>query len=164
MYRLKGALALASALAFGTCLAQSLDPADPAKLSVSQYRIDAWQTEQGLPQNTVQAMLQTRDGRLWVGTGGGLARFDGARFTTFETSPVRDLSARPIFGFMEDRDGGLWIGHSRGATRYAGGRFERVITDEQMQGRRVWAFSCQRGAGTASSRTTSATLYSPTSA
>ena len=141
MHRLKGALALASALAFGTCLGQSLDPADPAKLSVSQYRIDGWQTEQGLPQNTVQAMLQTRDGRLWVGTGGGLARFDGARFTTFENSPVRDLSARPIFGFMGDRDGALWIGHSRGASRYAGGRFERVISDELMQGRRVWSFA-----------------------
>lgn len=141
MHRLIGGLGLASALAIGTCLAQSLDPADPARLSVSQYRIDGWQTEQGLPQNTVQAMLQTRDGRLWVGTGGGLARFDGARFTTFENSPVRDLSARPVFGFMEDREGGLWIGHSRGATRYANGRFERVIGDDLMQGRRVWAFA-----------------------
>jgi diguanylate cyclase (GGDEF)-like protein len=134
-------VAAAAALAFANCLAQSLDPADPSKLSVSQYRIDGWQTEQGLPQNTVQAMLQTRDGRLWVGTGGGLARFDGARFTTFETSPVPDLSARPIFGFMEAADGALWIGHSRGATRYSGGRFERVVTDEHMQGRRVWAFA-----------------------
>lgn len=141
MHWLLRAAALASALPFGACLAQSLNPADLAKLSVSQYRVDGWQTEQGLPQNTVQVMHQTRDGHLWVGTGGGLARFDGVRFTTFEDSPVREISSRPIFGFMEDREGALWIGHSRGATRRVGGRFERVIGDDLMQGRRVWAFA-----------------------
>ena len=43
-----------------------------------------WETEQGLPQNTVQTLYQTRDGHLWIGTGAGLARFDGIRFATFE--------------------------------------------------------------------------------
>ncbi|WP_395699441.1 two-component regulator propeller domain-containing protein [Aquabacterium sp.] len=116
----------------------SLDPARPA---LSQFKIDRWQTEQGLPLNTVQAMLQARDGTLWVGTGGGLARFDGLRFSTFEDAPVTELASGPIFGFMEDAQGALWIGHSLGATRYRAGRFERVFTDEQMEGRRVWAFA-----------------------
>ncbi len=68
--------------------AQTINPLDPSKMAVTQYKIDGWQTEQGLPQNTVQSMYQTRDGYLWVGTGGGLARFDGIRFTTFESSFV----------------------------------------------------------------------------
>ena len=45
------------------------------------YFIGAWQTEDGLPQNSVTAVVQTRDGYLWLGTYSGLARFDGARFT-----------------------------------------------------------------------------------
>ena len=121
--------------------AQTMDPIDPAKMAVTQYKIDGWQTEQGLPQSTVQTMYQARDGYLWVGTGGGLARFDGIRFATFESSSLPELGARPIFGFMQDAEGNLWIGHSRGASRYRNGSFERVIADELMEGRRVWAFA-----------------------
>ena len=40
------------------------------------YFIRAWQTENGLPQNSVTAVVQTRDGYLWLGTYSGLARFD----------------------------------------------------------------------------------------
>jgi len=86
-------------------------------------------------------MYQTRDGYLWVGTGAGLARFDGIRFATFESAAVPEVVARPIFGFMEDAEGFLWIGHSRGASRYRNGRFERAFGDELMEGRRVWAFA-----------------------
>ena len=113
---------------------------DPAKTSITQYKIDGWQTEQGLPLNTVQAMYQTRAGYLWVGTAGGLARFDGIRFATFESSPVQELVSRPIFGFMEDAEGTLWIGHSRGAARYSNGRFEPAFDSTVTDGRRVWAF------------------------
>jgi len=42
-----------------------------------------WQTGDGLPQNSVNALAQTRDGYLWIGTSGGLARFDGVLFRTF---------------------------------------------------------------------------------
>src|SRR5687767_2520320 len=42
-----------------------------------------WTTVDGLPQNTVNVTLQTKDGFLWIGTNAGLARFDGARFRTF---------------------------------------------------------------------------------
>ena len=48
------------------------------------YFTRTWQVEQGLPQNKVTAVLQTRDGYLWVGTYNGLARFDGVRFTVFD--------------------------------------------------------------------------------
>jgi len=39
-----------------------------------------WGREDGLPNETVTALLQTHDGYLWVGTVGGLARFDGVEF------------------------------------------------------------------------------------
>lgn len=49
-----------------------------------QYRFDTWTTENGLPQNTINDILQTRDGYLWLATYGGLVRFDGARFVVFD--------------------------------------------------------------------------------
>ena len=66
----------------------------------------------GLPDNTVNALLQTRDGYLWVGTGAGLVRFDGLNFTS---SGIGDV---PITALLEDHQGGLWIGtQGRGAIR-----------------------------------------------
>jgi len=45
-----------------------------------QYALRTWTSEQGLPQNSISCVLQTRDGLLWIGTRSGLARFDGAEF------------------------------------------------------------------------------------
>ncbi len=134
------ALALAWALA-PSAQAQTLNPADASQTAISQFKIDRWQTGQGLPMNTVQTLFQTRDGYLWVGTGGGLARFDGSRFVAFESSVGTVLASRPVFGFMEDAQGALWIGHSWGATRYRQGRFELAFAHELTEGRRVWAFA-----------------------
>ena len=143
MLRFLCVFACVSMLVPSSASAQSLDLGDRKK-ALTQYKIDTWQTEQGLPLNTVQTFLQTRDGYLWVGTGGGLARFDGARFTTFETAEVPEVSSQPIFGMMEDAAGGLWIGHSKGAARYLRGRFEVAMAADVTAGRRVWAFAQSR--------------------
>jgi ligand-binding sensor domain-containing protein len=50
--------------------------------------IQSWGTEVGLPQNAVNAIAQTRDGYLWLGTHDGLARFDGVRFKVFLASKM----------------------------------------------------------------------------
>jgi hypothetical protein len=47
-----------------------------------------WRSADGLPQESVWAVAQTRDGYLWIGTGGGLARFDGFHFQVFGTARV----------------------------------------------------------------------------
>lgn len=112
--------------------------------ALTQYKIDAWQTDQGLPLNTVQCLLQTRDGYLWIGTGGGLARFDGVRFATFENSSNPELASRSIFGLMEDSAGNLWIGHGHGAVIYRDGRFRTMFGREVTNGRRVWSFAQAR--------------------
>jgi ligand-binding sensor domain-containing protein len=57
--------------------------ASTAAYASSDWIVRTWDTSDGLPQNTINAMVQTRDGFLWVGTSGGLARFDGVRFRTF---------------------------------------------------------------------------------
>lgn len=72
----------------------------------------SWQTEDGLPQNSINAILEARDGFLWVGTSGGLARFDGVRFRTFGLQD--GLRAVRISALAEDPRGGLWIGTTGG--------------------------------------------------
>src|SRR5579863_3527224 len=58
---------------------------DPVK-AITQYVHDVWQTEAGLPQNSVLTIAQTLDGYLWLGTEEGLVRFDGSRFAVFDKS------------------------------------------------------------------------------
>jgi ligand-binding sensor domain-containing protein/signal transduction histidine kinase len=94
--------------------------------SVMPYRIRAWQTDDGLPQNSVYAITQTPDGYLWVGTREGLARFDGARFVALGDNAPAELSRGWITALCASRDGSLWIGcEGYGLTRFKDGRFTR---------------------------------------
>ena len=99
----------------------------------AQYRIDVWTTENGLPQNTITSMLQTRDGYLWLGTFGGLTRFDGVRFTVFDVGNTKGLKSNRILGLCEDRAGNLWIGTERGGlARYREGNFTTYTTKDGL--------------------------------
>ena len=75
---------------------------DPGK-AVTQYMHDVWQTEQGLPQNTVTAIVQAPDGYLWLGTQEGLVRFDGVRFTVFDTRTTPELGHNFVLCLLADR-------------------------------------------------------------
>lgn len=102
-----------------------LSPARAASLPEGGYSIHVWQTEEGLPQNTVTTITQTRDGYIWIGTYGGLARFDGERFQNFDAVNTPYLQDSRIVSLYEDKEGVLWIGHDSGhVTRYRNGRFE----------------------------------------
>jgi len=76
---------------------------------LSRYVLDVWQSENGMPSSTVLSVLQTRDGYLWMGTFGGLVRFDGVQFTTFNSANTPLIKANGIFGLHQDREGGLWV-------------------------------------------------------
>jgi signal transduction histidine kinase/ligand-binding sensor domain-containing protein len=93
----------------------------------AQYLIRRWQTEQGLPQNSVTAIVQTRDGYLWFGTYAGLVRFDGVRFQVFDADTTPELVNSRVTSLFEGADGTLWIGHETGnLTRLQHGRFQAV--------------------------------------
>jgi signal transduction histidine kinase/ligand-binding sensor domain-containing protein/ActR/RegA family two-component response regulator len=84
---------------------QALDP----HRAITHYNHTVWHTVEGLPQDSVRSIAQTRDGYLWLGTQAGLTRFDGERFTVFDhlNSP---LKADHILALCASRDGSLWIG------------------------------------------------------
>ena len=62
----------------------------------SPFLITRWTTENGLPQNSVAAIVQTPDGYLWLGTFGGLVRFDGVKFTVFSSVNTPALRSNRI--------------------------------------------------------------------
>jgi ligand-binding sensor domain-containing protein/signal transduction histidine kinase len=74
------------------------------------FTIRSWQSQDGLPEDTVQALAQTLDGYLWVGTSGGLLRFDGARFRLFAHENTPAFGENSVFCLLAAHDGRLWIG------------------------------------------------------
>jgi diguanylate cyclase (GGDEF)-like protein len=119
---------------------RAADALDPAR-SLTQYKNDRWQTEEGLPQNTVQALVQSREGYLWVGTMVGLARFDGVRFSTLDSRSAPELGSRSILGLMEDAEGNLWIGRSGAALLHRNGKYQVAFGEDVTAGKSVWSFS-----------------------
>src|SRR4051812_41462190 len=73
-------------------LSTSSAPSQTVLRTSADYLIHVWRSEDGLPQNSVNCLAQTPDGYLWVGTrSGGLARFDGIRFVTFNPQSTPEL-------------------------------------------------------------------------
>ena len=109
--RLVNTLVLVIASFLPTLQAQaSLDP----NKAITQYIHKSWQTDAGLPQNLVTAIAQTPNGYLWLGTEGGLVRFDGLKFTIFGKRDIPGLNTTLVTALMADRQGSLWIGTGSG--------------------------------------------------
>jgi len=75
-----------------------------------QFVSRTWSIDNGLPANGVLALLRTQDGYLWIGTEGGLVRFNGDDFHTFDPDRFGDLSYQGVTCLAESDDGGIWIG------------------------------------------------------
>jgi signal transduction histidine kinase/ligand-binding sensor domain-containing protein len=91
----------------------------------SEYLVETWQTERGLPDNFVNDIAQTPDGYLWIGTFNGLARFNGVEFVVFDAANTPELSTSRIVKLHCDRKGRLWIISEYGdLTQWAEGRFK----------------------------------------
>jgi ligand-binding sensor domain-containing protein len=73
-----------------------------------------WNTDDGLPDNSISGIAQSPDGFLWVGTPSGLARFDGAHFEIFSPANVPDTGSRAVRVMTLDHLGRLWLGTDRG--------------------------------------------------
>ncbi len=106
------------------------------------YFTRTWQVEQGLPQNKVTAIVQARDGYLWLGTYNGLARFDGVRFTVFDDNNTPELRSSRITSLFEAADGALWIGTESGdVSRYLDGHFAAVPLRANWSGGKIYAIT-----------------------
>jgi signal transduction histidine kinase/ligand-binding sensor domain-containing protein len=96
---------------------------DPAK-DIAQYVRQTWGPESALPPS-VQAIAQTADGYLWIGTEAGLARFDGVRFTIFNKKNTAALHSDQVTALLVDQKQNLWVGtHGGGISRFARGNMD----------------------------------------
>ena len=86
----------------------------PALAASPRYHFNVWTTENGLPHNSIEAIHQTRDGYLWLTTPDGLARFDGVRFTIFNTANTKGIKSNRFTCVFEDDTGALWMLNSAG--------------------------------------------------
>ena len=97
--------------------------------------------ENGLPQNTVQALAQTKDGFLWLGTEAGLVRFDGVEFQTYDRNSNPALPGSDIRCLLESRGGALWIGTNAGLARWKDGAVTAFTTQDGLPGNGILTIS-----------------------
>lgn len=100
-----------------SCFAQhnvSLD----TKKSLSQYIFRTWTTEEGLPSNAILDIIQDQKGYIWIATHDGLARFDGAKFTSYTVKNTPIVRSHAIRSLLSDSKGNVWIGTQRGVLKY----------------------------------------------
>ncbi len=103
-----------------------LSPSRPAAQSAartfgspaeSNFMVDKWNSEDGLPQNSVLATARTKEGYLWIGTQEGVTRFDGVKFKVYKDTTV--WANQDIFTncLLAASDGSLWVGTRSGLNR-----------------------------------------------
>ncbi len=111
-------------------IAHGLEPSTP----LANYGRQTWVMENGLPQNTVQALVQTRDGFVWLGTEVGLVRFDGNSFQVFDKNSTLALPGSDVRCLLETKDGALWVGTSEGLARWKDGVVKAFTTKDGLPG------------------------------
>lgn len=107
-------------------IAQSVSNAAAIQPSTA-YAIETWRADNGLPQNTATAVIQTRPGYIWVGSYNGIAQFDGLRFKVFNSSNTKGLANSRVTSLLEDSRDSIWIGHDNGeVSRHSEGSFTLI--------------------------------------
>jgi ligand-binding sensor domain-containing protein len=112
-------LALCAALV--APLALRVEALDSSR-KISQYGHSVWRIQEGYLPGAPNAVAQTADGYIWVGTNLGLLRFDGVRFVPFVAPEGSHLPDTYIIALYGAKDGSLWIGTVRGLARWKNGQ------------------------------------------
>ena len=128
---------IAATLAAGLLASLLIAPVH-AQSYPTQYVATVWQTEQGLPQNTVAAIAQDREGYLWLATNAGLARFDGVHFRVFGGDDFPSLQSSRFQSLHASRSGEMWIGtRNGGLIRLHGGIVTTYLERDGLPSRNV---------------------------
>ena len=132
-----------SVIAAGCCLflQATVGLAAPQLAAEPSYLIKTWQTEDGLPDNSATAMVQTPDDYLWFGTFNGLVRFDGVKFTVFDTGNTPELPSSSVVNLHLDRNGRLWVSTLRGLVVREGTRWRPIPEAATKDGDYIRSFA-----------------------
>lgn len=96
-------------------------------IELQDYVVTQWGMKEGLPQSSVNDIIQTQDGYIWMATFGGLVRFDGVSFTTFDRSNTKAMRSDRVLNLFEDSNGSIWISTEDGLLKYKDGEFETFL-------------------------------------
>jgi signal transduction histidine kinase/ligand-binding sensor domain-containing protein len=124
----------------------------PSLLPAQSLRFTHFDTRQGLSQNSVHALLQDREGFIWMGTQEGLSRFDGYAFTVYRHS-IKDTASLPdnfVIDLAEDVHGNIWIGTRSGLCVFqkSKNRFLRYYSGSktrQLHSNAMYMLQCGNG-------------------
>jgi ligand-binding sensor domain-containing protein/signal transduction histidine kinase len=121
----------------------SLLALDPAKRA-TQYTHDVWQSRGDLPLDSVQAVIQSSDGYLWIGTPNGLLRFDGITLTPFDTRETPGFPNNNVQALATSRRGGIWVGTEGGLVYLRDGHATTYTTANGLPNNVVRALHADR--------------------
>src|SRR5580704_3015768 len=127
----RGGIALGILMAFCPC-ASGLNPS----LDINQYAHYAWTVREGFFKDSINAIAQTPDGYLWLGTGSGLVRFDGVRPVPWQSRDGKQIRSNFIRSVLAARDGRLWIGTTKGIASLKDGKltqYPEMGSDEALR-------------------------------
>ncbi len=117
--------AFAAVGCFHSIVAQALD----ATRMVTQYHLTAWRQTEGLPWTYIWAITQSDQGDLWLGTNGGLFRFDGSHFAAWRAEDGSKMPGTIVTALAAGPDGAVWAGDNSGTIgRIDGGRLD-IVSD-----------------------------------
>jgi diguanylate cyclase (GGDEF)-like protein len=124
---------------FVICLVAALHPAAAEPRPLADLHLEAIQRQ--LPQTTVHAILQSRDGYLWVSTYEGVVRMDGVSYEIVDRqSTGGGLAANGVLEMYEDATGAIWFGtFLGGVSRLAAGNWTKWGPEVGLEGQFVRA-------------------------
>jgi len=96
--------------------------ASGTKFHLSQLEHSTWRLQDGVFTGAPRGIAQTKDGYLWIGTVGGLVRFDGVRFVPWQPPKKQSSGSMVIRSLLAARDGSLWIGTTTSLFHWAEGQ------------------------------------------
>jgi ligand-binding sensor domain-containing protein/serine phosphatase RsbU (regulator of sigma subunit) len=107
------------------------------------YFFDIYSVQQGLAQSKVYTIIQDKNDYVWLGTDGGVSRFDGVLFENFTTE--NGLAGNGVQAIIQDKSGKIWLGHKGGGiTRYNGKKFEQVDSLSKLLQGDITSFSIDK--------------------
>jgi signal transduction histidine kinase/ligand-binding sensor domain-containing protein len=114
-------------------LAQAERPValDPQK-ALSQYTHEVWETGKTPLEGAIRAILQSKDGYIWIGTQEGLYTFDGDRFVVRNSANTVEMKNSSVYALAEDQEGTIWIATRDGLLEYRDNNFKRYSVKDGL--------------------------------
>lgn len=100
-------------------------------LRAQSYNFEYYGLEEGLSHSGANSILQDKRGHLWIGTDGGIFKFDGSEFTDF--SEKEGIAGNETIDLSEDQEGNIWmISLRKGITKYNGRNFMKYTQKDTL--------------------------------